>query len=260
MDFLTVYFTSGLTHAKTTFLRMLAASVLGAVYGTAALIFSVNGILSWFCSAGVSVLMSLAAFGKQGSLSGLLRQSVMIWGCGALIGGTMSAFMSMGEPVYFGSGENVSFPKYYILTFAAVLVFIRIAVSRKNREYAAVEVEVSGENIRFTALADSGNLLRDPLGGSPVVLAAAELFGSGIRNSLAGFPDSCEGLRIRVIPQKTVCGEGILYGFVPDRIRVDGVERRAVVALDEKGHINGYGGYSGIVPMCLCGAGGRTAG
>ena len=35
--------------------------------------------------------------------------------------------------------------------------------------------------------------------------------------------------KVRIIPCKTVNGSGIMYGYMPDSVIVDGIEKRAVI-------------------------------
>lgn len=257
MDFLTIYITAKLTHAKTSMLKVLAASAIGALYGVVAVVFISSTVLSVFGNAVVSAVLSFIAFGFSSGFSGLLRQSAVIWGCGALLGGIMSALMTLGEPVYLESNHSGTYSRYYILTFAAAVLFIRIFTGRSDRKNVEVEVCANGETVKFTALVDSGNLIREPLSGSPVIVASSSLFSEkmveqieNIRHS-EGKADHPVKMRIRVIPQKTINGAGILYGFVPDEVKVGGKIKNAVIALDESPG-DGYGGFSGIVPTCLC--------
>ena len=257
MDFLTIYIAAKLTHAKLSTLKVLAASAIGALYGVSAVIFIGSSVLSVFGNAVVSAVLAFVAFGFSGGFPELLRQSAVIWGCGALLGGIMSALMALGEPIYLDNGHSEAYSRYYILTFAAAVLFIRIFTGRSDRKTVEVELCADGETVRFTALVDSGNLIREPLSGSPVIVASSSLFGEktveqieSIRNS-DGKAEPSVKMRVRVIPQKTINGAGLLYGFVPDEVKVGGKTKNAVIALDESPGAD-YGGFSGIVPACLC--------
>ncbi len=254
MDFLTVYLTARLTHAKTTMPRSIAAAVVGALYGVATVIHPV-----WYsvvATGAVAVLMTILAFGIPAGAAALLRQSFLVWGCGALLGGVVSTIMALGEPVFTDSGGSPSYAGVYVLTFGVAVFLVRILTGRRDRRSAQVEVVLNGETVVFTALCDSGNLLREPLGGSPVIVAAEEVFPMETREVIRCFRETGEGdgrYRLRVIPHKTVDGGGMLYGFVPDSVKVDDVPGEAVIALGIGVKRNGYGGLSGIVPLCLCG-------
>jgi len=262
MDFLTLYITASLTHTKGSPGRMIAAAALGAGYGVLAVLLTFHPTLSLLGSFAVSMLMTLITFGCQRGFGGLLRQSFLVWGSGSLLGGFMSVLVSLGEPVYFDHGDRPSYARYFVITFAAAIAFVRLFLNKAERKNAEVVFRLNGEVVRFTALADSGNLLREPLGGNPVIIASADLMPYEIREQLKGFMNMnaattetvCAGikLKIRLIPQKTVGGSGVLPGFVPDEITVNGIKKAAVIAVDEKGKKRGYGGFDGIVPMSLC--------
>ena len=260
MDYLVLYITARLTHTKTSLWRLLLATSLGGAYGVAAVLFIPNALLSLLTSCGISVVMTLISFGVSGGFLSLIRQSFLVWGCGALLSGIMSILMSLGEPIYSDEGNTPGYAKYFILTFAAGIVFVRIFSHKTERKGADVVISLNGEIFRFSGLADSGNLLRDPIGGCPVIIAAGEVFTDSLREGIKRtvYPMNGDGaiskdpqLRVRVIPQRTVGGEGMLFGFVPDEVTVNGKVKSAVIAIDDKGKRRGYGGFDGIVPLCL---------
>jgi hypothetical protein len=91
-------------------------------------------------------------------------------------------------------------------------------------------------------MVDSGNLLRDPMGGRAVICAEkrglADLLSPPLLAVLEGAPPQSVSLspsdakRVRVIPADTATGSDILYGFLPDRlILTDGKEEREVDAI-----------------------------
>jgi hypothetical protein len=110
-----------------------------------------------------------------------------------------------------------------------------------------VTVELDGRSVTLRGMVDSGNLLRDPMGGRAVICAEGTALGKILSPSLAAVmrgasPESVglsssEARRVRVIPAGTATGEGLLYGFLPDRITVtaegdtQGREMDAVVAV-----------------------------
>ncbi len=259
MDFLTLYIAAKITHAKPKRMTMAAAAALGATYGVVSVVWIGESLLSLLGTVLVSVLMTLIAFGIRSGVAELLRQSFIVWGSGALLGGFMSFLMEMGTPLYMGSDKPPSYSKYFIITFAAALFFVRFFLRKSERRESKVTVSLNGKEISFYGLVDSGNLLREPLSGCPVIIASHEIFADEIPEclrNLNGFnSDTADGikLKIRLIPQKTVDGSGLLFGFLPDEVKIDGVRKNAVVALDEKGKKGSYGGFDGIVPMGLCG-------
>ena len=174
----------------------------------------------------------------------------------------MSVLMGMGRPIFFDQGETSSYSFYFCLTAAFSLIFIRVITYKRLRNSADILLLVNGKTIQFSALVDSGNLVRDPLSGCPVIITSSQVLGESITKEMLCISYACSenadlisqktNVKVRIIPHKTVNGEGILYGFIPDQIKVNGKEKRAVVALDKAGEKNIYGGFDGIVPMSLC--------
>ena len=84
----------------------------------------------------------------------------------------------------------------------------------------------------MTALADTGNILVDPISHAPVIVAEldalAELFDYSTRlclcseNLQAGLGSMAEhGVKARLIPFSSVGdGEGMMVGFIPDRAAI----------------------------------------
>lgn len=262
MDFLTIYITSKLTHGKTTFLRLMISSVIGAVYGVAAVVFIKNQFLSAVGTWGISVAMTFISFGIPPKIINVISQSTIMWGCGALLSGIMSGIISMGNPVFTEEGAAATYSVCYILTFASAVLFIRIISRKKDCKSSEIQVEINGDIIGFSALVDSGSLVREPLSGYPVVITSSYVLGEALTKQVMAFSrvnsentdktSSEMTVKLRIIPHTTLNGSGIMYGFIPDRITVNGKTKNAVIAMDIKGKQNQYGGFNGIVPMCLC--------
>jgi len=239
---------------------MLTASVIGSLYGVLAVICIKSSVLTLLGTGIVSAIMTLISFGKNKTVFSFFGQCILLWGCGALLGGVMSVLMGSGNPIFIKEDGTASYAAYYVLTFVLAVMFVRFLTPKHDRVNAEVSFEIHGETFVFTALADSGNLVKDPFNGYPVIITSASVLGKNITDHILRAKDlsSTENftiqanIRIRVIPHKTMNGEGLLYGFLPELIFVNGKRKNAVVALDETADKNGYGGYDGIVPMCLC--------
>ena len=113
--------------------------------------------------------------------------------------------------------------------------------------FCTVTVEIGGKTATLRGIVDSGNLLREPIGGQAVICAEkkalTELLSPPLLAVMEGMPPQAVSLspsdakRIRVIPADTATGGGILYGFLPDRVTLTAENREnerevdAVVAM-----------------------------
>ncbi|MBQ8512410.1 MAG: sigma-E processing peptidase SpoIIGA [Clostridia bacterium] len=240
MDLLTLIFASRITHRSVKRLRLILGAMAGGFGGTLLSLIRLPAIAGNLLSAALMAGMTVITFGLRGNM---MRMCLIVCGSGTLLGGIMTAILSLGEPVMLDYGSV--YPSVFLGCAAAAWGFTRLFAASSVKKSAEVTVTAQGITRTFTALCDSGCFLTEPISGMPVITASEDALGT-----LAGRvtnPDS--GLRLRIIPVKTVTGSGMLYGFVPDAVSVDGIEVRAAVAVDE----GERGGFDGIVPASLAG-------
>ena len=82
--------------------------------------------------------------------------------------------------------------------------------------------------------------MREPISGKAVILAA---------EGKLNLEESLILHRVRLIPAKSIGGERLLTGFLPDRVTWKDRELDAVIAVDREAE--GYGGCDGIIPEIL---------
>lgn len=230
MDFISVWASSYLCSKERRALRMSLAAAVGALYGVLAVAVGLHGVFAYISAGAVSVLMSLCAFGAPCGFSDILRQSAVIWGSGALLGGLMTAFLSLfgksGGAAPGNSGIS-AFPATAVVSAAALYITVRIIARTKARKNITVTVVLGEKKAVFTALCDSGNLLRDPISGTPVMTVSENvifpLIGEKETKALSRCrPEEIKSLplKVRIIPRKTGTGAGISAAFLPDKVEI----------------------------------------
>lgn len=137
------------------------AAVLGSVYAGACLLpgFRFLGNFLWRC---VSLcLMAVVAFG--------LRQDAVKRG-----GVFLLLSLALGGMALCFAKQN-----FAALTLGAAGVWLLCRVSfgdgAVGREYVPVSLTFQGKTVHFTALRDTGNTLRDPITGEPVLVVSGEI-------------------------------------------------------------------------------------
>jgi len=231
MDFITVWLSAIISSRKRSPLRMTLSASIGGLYGVLCAYFSLGGVQSIVSAALISLLMCLAAFGTLGSALSFFKQSALIWGCGALLGGVMTALLSLSQSPYqetVGAGASGGMLSViFALSTAAVYVGIRIFCSLKDRKTVFITATWRDRTATFTALCDSGNLMRDPISGDPVIPVskeiASKLCTKAICSALLTFDTAvlCEQkVNMRLIPHRTDGKNDIIAGFIPDEVTV----------------------------------------
>ncbi|MCI8632408.1 MAG: hypothetical protein HFE64_02865 [Lachnospiraceae bacterium] len=155
------------------------------------------------------------------------------------------AFFKLYMYSFFMAGLIPIAGQYISLWIGSVLVaYIGLKaaiyfIEKKHKTEMSIQI-VYGEKVyTLKALVDSGNLLREPVKGQPVVVVKASVFES--EKLQASWP----------IPYHTIQGEGILFGFWPKEIRT--AERRykeneVMVGISEKWDAKGY---EALIPEIL---------
>ncbi len=242
--------------------RLALAAVLGGLYAAFAALAGSSPLSSPALKVTVGLLMVLIVFGAA---ERLLRTALIFLGVSAAFAGAvMAATLVRGEDTGLLYPGGVSFSSL-ILSFAGFYVLFsaafRFTARRRLRgEVGRLTVTFGGRSVTVSALADTGNGLREPGTGLPVAVCSLEslspLFEKDVLRVLTEHPDPAEALeelgRLQVysfflVPCRTVGkSAGMLLAFRPQGLRHGSRELTALVAIDPEG-LNDAAGYSAIV-------------
>ena len=157
--------------------RYLLAALLGAVYAVAAFLPGLEFLGGFPAKIAVGVLLALVAFGGE---ENLLRLILLLFAVSCAMAGCVLALgLLAGSRVPVNNGifyTDVDVKVLLIATAAAYLVltvvFRTAARHGVGGALLPVTVSIGGRTVKLTALHDSGNSLRDPVGGGAVLVAA----------------------------------------------------------------------------------------
>lgn len=139
-----------------------------------------------------------------------------------------------------------------LLTFGILKLLFSVFSGIRAEEKVSFEIVLNGRRVVAEALLDTGNLLRDPMSSTPVLLVKPRLiislFPSGMPNINSKASNRFE--RIRVIPVREGEQVKLLTGFVPNESYILKKEKREritiTVAIDNIG--GSFGGYDALMP------------
>lgn len=200
---------------------------------TAAEGFLIRGILS----AGVAAL----ALGRKA----LLRKTGLFLILTFLTGGAaMALLLWMQEPAVSGGGAMYmgagTYGRLIIAGVPAAILgywFVRLVKAQRIRERTTgtVEIEMEGRICRLQAMVDSGNCLREPITGRPVILIDEK----GKRES--GFCAENYPEKMVLVPFEAVgVKKGMLRGVRLDEIRFGEITLSGVVLAGYEGRFPGF--------------------
>ncbi|MBE6563388.1 MAG: hypothetical protein E7660_06590 [Ruminococcaceae bacterium] len=261
MDFISLYLTFRLVGRRFTAFRGTVAAAVGALSAVIMTYFGVSGILSFIISFVVSFLMILICIGLGFSVKVYLKNTVFLWGIGALLAGAVTFVCSLGGgeiPTFRNNGGGAVF----VFAVGALLArwILKIMGSAPKSRECYLDICCFGIKVEASALVDTGNLITEPVSGLPVIFVRKALFsGCADAELLCGEVSDAEKLspdtrrRVRVVSVRRVGEAKLLWGIVTGGIFLKtkkgrGKPIRAVMVIED---VDGYGGFDCIVPQSV---------
>lgn len=223
VDFLLILGTNRISGHSFGVKRAAAGALIGAAYAAGCVLPGFQFLSSTLWRMVSLALMSLIAFG---------------WDISALRRGILFFFLSMalgGIAMGFGNGG------FWAIVMGAMGVCLLCILGFREQSfqqhYVAVTITHGGRTVNLTALVDTGNTLRDPVSGIPVLVvdevAAEKLLDLTCRQLEHPVETLASGNYpgLRLIPY-TAVGQsaGILLGLRVERLIINGKDAQMVVA------------------------------
>ena len=192
----------------------------GAVGGLSSLLLFIEnlGVIMTLLKIITAILMTVITFGLK-PIKRLLKSVFLLFAITFLFGGILFAiYIFFDKDILIYSNGIVYFD--IDLTFLIVCTVISYVVitiiskimdkkAPKSKEYY-ITVENAGKTISCTALMDTGNNLREPFSGYPVIMLDKELFQKLFIEE-----------KIRLIPVSTVNGESVIRAIRPHKLIIN---------------------------------------
>lgn len=260
VDYLLLVASGKLTATPIRRSRILLAGCLGGLYGIVCLLPGWSFLGSIFWRGIMAFLLCLLAFGFG---KHILRQMVVLLLLTAAFFGVVLLLTELFSTPAALIGGSVYYPvntPTLVLTAGCAYGLISWGMGRLSHQggdIIPVEVSVGEQTIGFNALRDTGNTLRDPISGVPVMVADQSL----LKKLLPGKPVFSETpqqlleelyreaprLRPRLIPYKTVgVAHGMLVALQPDEIKISGRRENILMAFSPVSVSDG-GGYQALL-------------
>ena len=238
MDLLCLFVTSRLLHKDVKRWRMLTAAVMGGVYSVMILFIPITTLAAVLFDLGFCAFMCFCAFGiKNGGAFGFFMSFAVFFGVSVGTGGLMTAMYSLLNRMDLPldavkeNGDGISVWLFGLLALVsgiAASVGGDLFKTVSNDTILNVRIEYKGASVTVQGLADTGNMLVDPISARPVIVLNTESARAilGEVSDVAAKGDVSSEIwekgehRIRIIPISTAGGSSILCAFVPDRVTI----------------------------------------
>ncbi len=228
VNFLLLYGTNRLAGFPRSPGRALAAGALGGLYGAACMLPEFRFLGAWLWRLTFVGLMSAMAFGLQKST---WRRGIVFFLLSMALGGL---------------AQGIGADTLWTLVLAAATLWLLCLAGfgggKLGGSYVPVTISHRGKTVQLTALLDTGNSLKDPLSGCPVLVVEAAVGQKLLALTQAQLSDplgtlACGAYKgLRLIPYHSV-GQpaGLLLGLKADSVQMNGKESTCVVAFAPHG-------------------------
>jgi len=241
--------------------RRLAASMFGGGYAVMSVLPKFTFLQSPLLFPVCAMAMTVIAFGS----GELLKPFFSILAAGGMLGGAVYCVsLMLGTNALFSSKGTL---RVFLISMGISWSVFTAAFKRMGRKTRAdgildAEMCYRKRKVRFRALRDTGNSLRDPVTGRRVLVCELRtvlpLFDEEERRLLAAFAAdpvklleaeaavNCRS-NFRIIPYRAVgVSGGMLAAFTPDILRYNGKEVKRPLAAIAPGPVSDGGAYSAL--------------
>jgi len=220
---------------------ILLASALGGIYACLCTLPEFFWISHPILEIGISCILCILSFRRE---QHFFRCTLIFLCISAMTGGFLSAVSIEYRNVRYLPLPFKSIFLIFSLLYCVLSFYFRNTPQFKKREYHTVSVSLNGKTVSFQALHDSGNELFDSITNRPVLICSND-------SLLPLFPDLriknndpyelfnelssiayCKG-RMRLIPCRTITGNGMLLGFSPDSVIINNKSEPHIVAFSQ---------------------------
>lgn len=248
-NFLILSVVSRFMNIKARFCRKLCGAALGAVASLIILLPQLNGIINIIIKIILSLSIVFIVYGKKNIK--MLVKIVSVFFlitfsfCGVMIAIWLiinpGGFILRNSTVYI----NISPEILIILTLVCYLIIrlINRVAGRAvdSKLYAKLKVTVNGSMAELDAKLDTGNTLREPFSGLPVIVAEKSAFSFRTIDKEYNYLDTATKDKVRFIPYSSLGGNGLLPAYKAESVIIDGKPYigECYVALCDNGIIKG---------------------
>lgn len=196
---------------KIKIIRLLLSSLLGAIYS----VISYLSILEIYSSMVLKIILSIVmiyiAFNPQ-NMKKMWKDILIFYLTSFVFGGAAFALIYIIKPQDILMKNGLFLGTYPLKTIilGAIIAFIIIMaaftvvkskITRKNM-FCEVEIQLNGKKIETTAMLDTGNLLKEPITNTPVIVVEHTLLYDSVPKEILNHLEELLGGEFNNIPEK----------------------------------------------------------
>lgn len=270
MDYLCLYITAKILKRAASAKRMLLSSALGGIYSVISILVTVSSPISLLLDISSCLIICAVTFHGRKQIKKTLIASLLFFSVSMAMGGIMTALFNLLNkldlPLDAFDGDSISVWSFALLAIAAgIFSIFGGGIIFRKREVTSCELTLrfDGKQKTVRALCDSGNLVRDPISGRPVIIISRDTadglvnrsITDGFIRGIASDIPAYSGMRIAYV--NTAAGSSMLVLLRAEKITISCKSKKSTEefspdALFAVGDMKSAGGDHGaIIPYSL---------
>lgn len=279
MNSIIIYATAIITKVEIKHIRIILSSFIGASYSILSYISGLKIYSALWLKIMLSVIMVYIAFNPK-DLKKLGKELIMFYLTSFVFGGVAFSLIYIIKPQEILMKDGLFLGTYPLKTvflsaiIASILIIVAFKIVKskitKKDMLCEVIVKYNRKEIKINTMIDTGNMLKEPISGMPVIVieksALYELIPKEILNHLESilggdFKEIPEEIKNKYLPQLKLIPysslgkqNGILVGIKADEIEIireeKSIHKNVVIGIYEKS-LTKRGEYRGLIGMEL---------
>ena len=280
MNSIILYAASIILKLKPKFFRILISSAIGSIYSIILYITEMKIYSSIISKIILSIIMTYVAFNPQ-NVKKMWKQILIFYLTSFVFGGVALYLIYFLKPqdILMKNGMYVGEYALKVIMLGGIVAFVVIKISLKiiktkinpKDMYCKIKIKLNEKEIETTAMVDTGNLVKEPITNTPVIIVESsllyEILPKEILNNLEGvlsgdlsnIPQEVQDeyiSKMRCIPFKSLGKEnGMLLGIKSDEIEVlkedeNKIIKNAIIGIYDKS-LTKRGEYRALVGIDL---------
>lgn len=243
MNYIILYATGLIAKSKISFLRIFFASLIGAIYAVSQYLSQLNIYSNTLIKILLSIIITFIAFNPQ-NVKNMCKQLILFYLTTFTFGGAATYLIYVLKPqdIIIKNGMYVGTYVLKVIFIGAILGTIILIISfkfaknkiTKKDMICKIKIKLNGKEIILNTMVDTGNMLREPITGNPVVVVEKMVLYDLIPKEILNNTESILG------------GD---FGKIPEDIKKEYIPRLKIIPFSSLGKQNGM--LIGIKPEKL---------
>ena len=233
LNYIILFATAVVLKLKVKHVRLILASLVGAIYTIISYVSGLRIYSNFLLKLILSIIIIYIAFNPQ-NLKKTLKFTLIFYLTSFVFGGAAFALIYVVKPqeLLKNNGLVLSSNSLKIIFISAIIAFIVIIIGFKvvknkisaKDMYCDIEIKLNNKKIETKAMIDTGNLLKEPITNTPVVVVEHTLLYECIPKEILNHIEDILG------------GD---FSKIPDEIKQEYISRLKVIPFSSLGKQNG---------------------